>query len=562
MAAASRAFRFQPLDVFLNGALIDTPVTADDIAALYDLIRDVESRLGGEVTSEGFGAAADIAPLVDAGDIDVVREELRGRFGPRVDDPDFVIGFFGGLGPGRFLNLVDGLGGTSELPVLLRGFARFTTDGRSAPSFASGADIDQLDTILNTDPTLTFGEDFLVAAGNRALEQDVGWRVAGVHPNNGDPVYVFEVAPELDRVMGAVARNPTASAHVLLGTTTFTADFPAGMMGVPPAIHQERTVSNVVILLRTGNQDQVPPLEPEGIAAVIRAGTSPELADASSPLHNNALVEVAEALDDNLVRLPVYKPQGMGGAPIFDQRAEHRLDPYMAEVVAEVYCDNTSRFAEAADVVPGSLADTDPVTGQDGGGRSRLNRAHVSTILESVLELDDDRLLARVLEATRVEVHATILEATGWNIPQSEGVSVLDDAVALSGTFVAAYDTAHDSRVFAEIAAAVERQQQLSDAVTVGGTLLATIAGPAGALPAGLLELGAGAIGSALAPDVALSPDQAGEFFDHLAAGTGARSNIGDLVVYYRYESALADPTAPGAQDFVTAMNDLLPDYM
>ncbi|MGH9245514.1 MAG: hypothetical protein ACRD29_14600 [Acidimicrobiales bacterium] len=282
--------------MFLNGALVDTPITAADLAALYQLIRAVEARLGGEVTSEGFDAAADIAPLIDAGNIDGARDALRDRFGARADDPNFVIGFFSGIGPGRFQRLVGGLGGTPELRELLGGFALFTREATSASSFARGASIGQLDTILNTNPILDFGEAFLIAAGNRALEPGVGWEPASMHGARVDPlVGSISIDPALDRVLGAVARVPAAALGVLDSATV---------------VSGRASMSNAQLVLRIGNQafDQAVPFEegePDGIADLLRAGTASDFAasDEHREAHLRVLHQIGEAIEQDAVRL-------------------------------------------------------------------------------------------------------------------------------------------------------------------------------------------------------------------------------------------------------------------
>ena len=395
------------------------------------------------------------------------------------------------------------------------------------------------------------------------------------HPRDDGPAYEISFVPGLDQIMAAIARDPAAAAQVLLGTTTLTVDFPR--VHLRPPVREMRSVSNAAILLRAGNEaaSQVPPFRPDGIGSVLRSGTSRNLARREPHLHENALVAVAEALGDDIVRPSAYTWAGLAtSVRYFAGPADTLLAPPMAEAVADIYAGNAGRVAGAARSLASSIEiappRADPV-GSAAGDRPPFDLGHVEAMLEAVFGAGHPSAAARILAATRAQVHASIAEATRFgDEPGSTGaesVDHLDGALALSGAFIDAYDSVNDAAVLDRLREAVDARRDIETALSLGSTLVSVIAGPVEpALVAALirpaLEGTASAITSA-AVDVPLDePGEPGSLFDELVAGRRAHGNLADLVVFYSYENALARPAAPGAQEFVDAMRGVLPRHM
>lgn len=352
----------------------------------------------------------------------------------RANDPAYASALLREIGPENAARLTGMLredGDFSQVPRQLLSAA--TTRGGLSADFqrdlANRMDLSALAHVTGDTANAPLSADFLTAAGQRAVRQDVGWERHDINTRGGNAVFTT-ANQDADRVLQNIANaNPQAANRLLQD---------------PEFVKNALTYTTV---LRDGSEgyNRVSGREDFGVAALIRRGTA-------SPPNSEADVETALNSIGGVLQNPqTFANQwGLEGSILGDRRpneGDPMLTNNVAGALAETFQNNSASYSRGAT--------------REYSGRVSFDRDDVRTVMNAVLQHPEQR--TRMTLTVQAEAARLFVEGSRYDAPDGQRQA----SSARAGNLLGVYADAYVGTVLGE-AASQDKRAAMVAALTSG----------------------------------------------------------------------------------------------
>lgn len=435
------------------------------------------------------------------------------------NDPAFQTAFLETLGAEGVTDLERRLQDDDDYPNVMRNSLsvasnRGTLSADFQRQIVDNADLGTLER-LTSDPNNRMSDDFLVAAGKKATTKDIGWKEFDktIFGPDGSAVnfHAEEIQDHADQLLTNIARSSrTASLALLQDESVVRGGLRMSFLSKPPG------------------QDN-------GMAELLRAGTSLELRPQHDREINQALHNISEVLRDPDSFHVNVTINGMVDIP----KDQTIVTGNVADALAEVYRTNAPDFSGAA---ARQVPDTRTFDYED-----------TRTFLGAALEHESTR--NTIYFTTQVEAARLMRADADFSDPSSGQARV-------AGRLIGAYADAYSRTVLKDAADQDKRQALIAGVVNSSISMLGNAAPGLWSVPAsGVANQTAALVSEAMKGNAV---DKAKEALDHEAH---RQQGSAELLALASYDNAARDAlngatgtTAQGRAD-AEAFNRALVEY-